>query len=358
LVELLVVIAIIGILVALLLPAIQAAREAARRTQCKNQVKQMILAMHNHVDSHQVFPSGGIYPWPLIQDYVTPSGVPYGPEDQGLSWAYQILPFLEEGAVHSLTDTVRMENTSMPNYFCPTRRAPTRHALSGRFLMDYAAAVPARSRGQYEKLSPSVDYDRDYLARAGVDTAGCQRFEFWGNRGGSPIHRDAFAPARPSAPALYVGFLGVIVRSNRWVEPSGTVRDSGFYTPITFAKITDGTSSTLVVGEKRLEPIDEVVGNDAVGGYITGDWHDDRGWSDGWDPDALRCTICEIGQDRPITPAEGSVNGYRFGSAHSSGMNAGFADASVQFLSYDIDQETFNRMGNRMDDELVDREAL
>jgi prepilin-type N-terminal cleavage/methylation domain-containing protein len=273
LVELLVVIAIIGILVALLLPAIQSAREAARRTQCKNQVKQMILAMHNHVDSHKVFPSGGIYPWPLIHEYVTPSGVPYGPEDQGLSWAYQILPFLEEGAVHSLTDTVRMENTSMPNYFCPTRRAPTRHALSGRFLMDYAAAVPARSRGQLAKLSPTSNYDSLYLADGGPDTAGCIREEFWGYQR-APIHRDAFRPALPVSG--YHGFLGVIVRSNRWVDQSGTVRKTNFYTPISFAKITDGTSSTLVVGEKRLEPIDEVVGNDAVGGYITGDWHDDR----------------------------------------------------------------------------------
>jgi prepilin-type N-terminal cleavage/methylation domain-containing protein len=64
LVELLVVIAIIGILVALLLPAIQAAREAARRTQCVNQLRQMIVAMQNHVSALQIFPTGGIEPWP------------------------------------------------------------------------------------------------------------------------------------------------------------------------------------------------------------------------------------------------------------------------------------------------------
>ena len=87
LVELLVVIAIIGILVALLLPAIQAAREAARRTQCINNVKQIMLAISNHASTSGVFPSGGVKPWPRIEDYVSAGGVPNGPQTQGAYWA-------------------------------------------------------------------------------------------------------------------------------------------------------------------------------------------------------------------------------------------------------------------------------
>src|SRR5215213_9263319 len=115
LVELLVVIAIIGILVALWLPAVQAAREAARRTQCTNHIKQMMLAMHNLESAKKAFPSGGIAPYAAIENYLTdslsiprpanPKGAPLGPEQQGMSWAYQILPYLEESAVYDLKTT-------------------------------------------------------------------------------------------------------------------------------------------------------------------------------------------------------------------------------------------------------------
>jgi prepilin-type N-terminal cleavage/methylation domain-containing protein len=347
LVELLVVIAIIGILVALLLPAIQAAREAARRTQCVNHLKQIVLAMHNHESSQKAFPSGGIGPWPKIEDYVS-GGRPYGAEKQGLSWAFQILQYLEENALQGITTTAQLQQAPVDIYNCPSRRPPTRNPdpLTGNaFLMDYAAAVPARARYQF----PAA-YDSEYLQKVVYDTRGCDKQEFWGGPNkpwyettGPDNINSVTQPNSTTADSLgssFRGHWGVIVRSNYCGPCDAAKRTTGFYRKISFGKIPDGSSKTLVVGEKKLIP----------SLYYEGTWHDDRGWSDGWDPDTLRCTICTIGRDSELVDAnESTIAGYRFGSTHASAMNAAFADASVRAIDYSIDQELFNSLGHRMD---------
>jgi prepilin-type N-terminal cleavage/methylation domain-containing protein/prepilin-type processing-associated H-X9-DG protein len=79
LIELLVVIAIIAVLIGLLLPAVQKVREAAARTQCQNNLKQLALGFHNFHDVHNVMP------W----------GRSKGALDS-ISWAATILPFIEQ----------------------------------------------------------------------------------------------------------------------------------------------------------------------------------------------------------------------------------------------------------------------
>jgi prepilin-type N-terminal cleavage/methylation domain-containing protein/prepilin-type processing-associated H-X9-DG protein len=323
LVELLVVIAIIGILVALLLPAIQAAREAGRRSQCKNNLRQIGLAMHNFEGTFKVFPTGGTKRWPDIQKYLT-SGKPNGPARQGLGWAFQILPFLEEEAVYDIKSTAQIQGVAIKMYNCPSRRGPTQYPEDpSAWLTDYAAAQPGttyKDPGEYYGRSDCGDY-------------GCV----------DDLKAD-------------MKFWGVIVRTN-WVAdptaapgrpPTAAYSVPGLPGPTAIKRITDGVSKTLVVSEKRLHP----------DRYQQGDWHDDRGWSDGWDPDTMRSTMFPLRQDGTDPDLNERWYGYCFGSAHPGGVNAVFADGSVHTINYDIDYVIFNRLAHRADGENLDLSNL
>ena len=89
------VIAIIGILVALLLPAIQAAREAARRAQCQSNLKNVALAVLNYESNRKILPIGTQF-----EEVLNSQGLPAIPSivnnfKFGESWAVSILPYIE-----------------------------------------------------------------------------------------------------------------------------------------------------------------------------------------------------------------------------------------------------------------------
>jgi prepilin-type N-terminal cleavage/methylation domain-containing protein len=126
LVELLVVITIIGILIALLLPAVQSAREAARIAQCQNNLKQLALGAVAHAETHGFFPTGGWgYLWAGDPDRGFDERQPGG-------WVYNILPYIEQGALHDYgagaatgpkkTACARVVSTPLSAVNCPSRR--------------------------------------------------------------------------------------------------------------------------------------------------------------------------------------------------------------------------------------------
>jgi prepilin-type processing-associated H-X9-DG protein len=327
-VELLVVIAIIGILVGLLLPAIQAAREAARRTQCKNNLRQIGLAILNLESSYRTFPSGGVAPWPNITDYSS-AGTPFGPEKQGLSWAFQILPYLEEGALHNLGTTELLQTNSVPLYFCPSRRPPSRNPVTRAWLMDYAGLVPAPSRSNLGDVK-----------FADVLTNGCNNaYGFWGT---TTYINDLRPRSSAILKASYTGFYGIFVRGSYYIDNITRKFFDLQYGPLTKqSQITDGTSKTTMVAEKRMRS--DLMGQDLP--------YDDRGWSDGWDIDTLKSTICSPQPDGAVA-LPGPGDALTSGSAHPGGQNVLFADGAVAFIDFNVDLETWNRLAHKSDGEL------
>ena len=330
LVELLVVIAIIAVLIGLLLPAVQSAREAARRTQCRNNLKQLGLAALVHESVHKSLPSGG---WGVSWTGDPDRG--FGRKQPG-GWLYSVLPFMEEESLHRLgagepapqkavAGSRRLE-TPVSSTYCPTRRAPGLY----RCLPGATSWVNAN---QTERVSRS-----DYAANAGstYTSTGDPDQPAWSASANGHRDNGPASLAVGDSPEAIRHFGLIASKANGVVHTASTVR---------LSQISDGTSQTMLAGEKYVRPEFYQTGEDAG---------DDQAAMMGMNKDIVRWSI--QGPDgtagTPAVPrqdASGVDNRYAFGSAHPGGFGAVFCDGSVRSISYQVDMVAFRNATDRRD---------
>ena len=325
-VELLVVIAIIGLLVALLLPAVQAARESARAIQCKNNLKQITLACLNHEAAHQHFPTGGWgYRW--VGDAA--SGFA---ENQPGGWAYNILPYMEASDLRALGGAIREDLATMQPISADREQAMVRLVTTplGGFM------CPSRRPVQGY---PFVDASFPFLAWnarrcLAADSSGVK---CWVARG------DYRANAGNVSASDQTGPPPIVLDEHDWLQ----VRQNGVIfqrSVINVKHITDGTSHTLLVGEKAL----------AIRDYDTGEHSaDDQCLFTGHDRDNAGYTATAADEIyEPLYDAEienSDRADFRFGGPHRAGMHASRCDGSVETISFEIDESAFSVLGRRND---------
>ncbi|HKB42425.1 MAG TPA: DUF1559 domain-containing protein [Gemmataceae bacterium] len=294
LIELLVVIAIIAILIGLLLPAVQKVREAANRMKCSNNLKQIGLGSHNYHDTNGFLPPS----W-IGSNAFDPDG--WAP------WAVLLLPFIEQDNVYKLWDLRFLASKQPPaayqqqikTYLCPSRRSPVLSindfVPAGGGLGDYAACFGTAADGS--------------------------------NSNGAII------PTPRQAQSTTVDASGNAVVITPWTGQ------------VPFAAITDGTSNTIMFGEKHIRP-------NSLRGK-----NEDRSIFGGQNNSVRRMAgLGANGDIRPLRSPEdqsGALANSSFGGPHSGSCQFVLCDGSVRAVRLDVDLQTLTYLIQRNDGQVV-----
>jgi prepilin-type N-terminal cleavage/methylation domain-containing protein/prepilin-type processing-associated H-X9-DG protein len=311
LIELLVVIAIIAILIGLLLPAVQKVRDAAARMKCSNNLKQFGLALHNYHDTYGSFPPGS------DQNGQRSTWQKYWQ----VSWLARCMPFMEQDNVWR--NTVASEDAGQiypwtsptsqwhigfrspePMWQCPSDSRTLSVQSQDGFLIQFTA----------------------YFGVSGIDHRASAI------NGGFPKRQGAWGVLVPVA--------------NIGQNPKGA----------TFGDITDGTSNTIVVGERPMSHSNEfgwgyagwgVSGNSDCDTLLGVNELNDGG--SGTESDS-----CPVG---PYMFGPGDINNpcdqFHFWSFHTAGANFLFGDGSVKFMPYATSNTVMQTLSTRAGGEVV-----
>ena len=300
LLELVIVVAIVGILAGLLLVALQKARSSVSSTVCQNNLKKIGMAVHGFHDSRNALPPDRI-------------------RNEWATWAVLILPYLEQNSLYNQWDVqlrfwdqpAPAREVNLPVYFCPDRRSAESAGLSV---------------GEVDRLSRYWGQFPGGLS----DYASCG-----GNNDISGVLM--IANAEGITPS------GQIITRDFNTTPAGT-RITSWKSQTTFASITNGTSNTVMVGEKFITKA-SLNGQDEdrsiFNSQFSGPYRRLLGVKG-----AYTFTLVS-----DANSTEESLPGckWSFGGPHPGTCNFVWADGSVRSLSVSMNAEELQKVGQRSD---------
>jgi prepilin-type N-terminal cleavage/methylation domain-containing protein/prepilin-type processing-associated H-X9-DG protein len=296
LIELLVVIAIIAVLIGLLLPAVQKVREASQRAACSNNLKQIVLATHNFHDVNHYFPTNsqneGGWDWTFQQ------------KAKSWSWLARLLPYLEQQNLlselnvdkNTLGDNKDLLTTGLKIFYCPSDNA--------------SSLNPSDNRANLGKLAGSP---WTYAATSNYKgiTGDCWCWGNWKNK------------CADACNGLNTG--------NGMFASRDDVRNK-----IKLTEIPDGTSNTFFVGEDI-----PLLNAHCTWPYANG---------------TLGTCAIPPNQNVPNGGMDiylGWPDLYSFRSRHPGGLQFGFGDGSVRFVSDNIPLLIYRAFATRNGNENV-----
>lgn len=321
LVELLVVIAIIGILIALLLPAVQAAREAARRMSCNNQLKQITLAQHNF-HSAQKFFAPGVWTPP----YIDPAGNEYYANSAGPSWPYLIGPYIENNnqplpvfdsvilaGSNAFYDRAEYTQVKLKYLHCPSASDPVYDATIAPLKTHKTNAEKAG--GKFQKF----EFDREMVSIC-------------------------FMPNVVDINSARTHYF-----ANNWVMDANNKSKSPQGTPL--EAMTDGTSHTILFDEST---------NQFMSAWTAYFSCIHATLDKGKTPYSYLKSNVKFSPpyfyngDRDTNPNPGRIDAWAYlSSSHPGGVNMGFCDGHVQFVSNTTESEVIENLYDPMDGNAV-----